>query len=136
MKIQSMMRLVYVDLVKRRTTVRVVEARPELLDEEPIFLVGVYRSGTTLLRYVVDSHPDVACPPESDFLNRLAPLLQDERAANGLLSMGYDHGHVATRLAAFADYFFGNYARSKGKSRWADKSPSYVDHVAFLREIF
>jgi hypothetical protein len=30
----------------------------------PVFLVSVARSGSTLLRYLLDTHPDVTCPPE------------------------------------------------------------------------
>jgi hypothetical protein len=36
--------------------------------EAPVFLVGAERSGTTLLRIMLDGHPDVAFAPESEFL--------------------------------------------------------------------
>src|SRR5690242_21623862 len=32
------------------------------------FIVGVPRSGTTLLRLMLDSHPQLAIPPETGFL--------------------------------------------------------------------
>lgn len=31
------------------------------------FLIGVYRSGTTLLRYILDSHSKIAVPPETNY---------------------------------------------------------------------
>jgi hypothetical protein len=34
------------------------------LQKPPIFILSCYRSGSTLLRYILDSHPDVYCPPE------------------------------------------------------------------------
>ena len=37
------------------------------------FVVGVGRSGTTLLRLMLDSHPELAIPPETHFIN---PLIQ------------------------------------------------------------
>lgn len=36
----------------------------------PVFLVGSERSGTTLLRLMLDHHPDIAFNPESEFLVR------------------------------------------------------------------
>jgi len=35
------------------------------------FIVGVTRSGTTLLRLMLDAHPDLAIPPESHFVPSL-----------------------------------------------------------------
>src|SRR5947209_19596966 len=35
-------------------------------------IVGVPRSGTTLLRFILDAHPDLAIPPETGFLVPLA----------------------------------------------------------------
>src|SRR5688572_25591302 len=37
---------------------------------EPIFLVGAHRSGTTLLRLMLDSHPQLSFKFESEFLTR------------------------------------------------------------------
>ena len=42
---------------------------PELLPG-PIFILGVHRSGTTLLRYMLNSSPRLYIPPESDFIPR------------------------------------------------------------------
>src|SRR5712671_6403604 len=38
------------------------------------FVVGVSRSGTTLLRLMLDSHPDLAIPFETHFVHKLATL--------------------------------------------------------------
>ena len=35
------------------------------------FIVGVTRSGTTLLRLMLDAHPDLAIPPETHFVPQL-----------------------------------------------------------------
>lgn len=36
------------------------------------FIVGEGRSGTTLLRLMLDAHPDLAIPPETRFITRVA----------------------------------------------------------------
>ena len=40
-------------------------------DVRPAFLVGAHRSGTTLLRLMLDHHPDVSVPGEFDFLTEI-----------------------------------------------------------------
>ncbi|RME84888.1 MAG: sulfotransferase [Caldilineae bacterium] len=133
----EVLRRLYHDLVVRRSTVRVVPAESSpRLEYPPVFIIGVYRSGTTLLRYILDSHPHIACPPESDFLGGLAALLEHEPYRLGLARMGFDEAHVLARLREFSLYFFANYAASQQKPRWADKSPSYVDYLNFILQLF
>jgi hypothetical protein len=33
--------------------------------ESPVFVLTASRSGSTLLRFILDSHHDLACPPET-----------------------------------------------------------------------
>ncbi len=38
-------------------------------DRTPVpFIVGVGRSGTTMLRLMLDAHPDLTIPPETHFV--------------------------------------------------------------------
>lgn len=39
--------------------------------ENPVFLVGAHRSGTTLLRLMIESHPQIHFPGESEFITQL-----------------------------------------------------------------
>lgn len=104
--------------------------------EKPIFVIGVHRSGTTLVRLVLDSHSRIACPPESFFLRAERTLLDDEKALEGLLAMGFKREHVVSRLRDHVAYFFEMYAASKAKPRWADKTPSYIDCLEFIHTLF
>lgn len=130
-------RLVRVSISEFRRSKRVLlppEARAAT--ERPIFIVGVHRSGTTLVRLIVDSHSRIACPPESFFLLPLAGLLDDAKALEGLRAMGFERDHVVARLREGAAYFFEMYAASRGKPRWADKTPAYVSHLDFIETLF
>jgi hypothetical protein len=127
----------YRDLVKGRSKVRVVKAQSQFENcFSPIFIVGVYRSGTTMLRYILDSHSNICCPPESDFITPLSKVLTDTRSATGLKNMGYDNEHVLGRLRDFVNYVFLNYAQSVGKKRWADKTPGYIDCLDFIAKLY
>lgn len=69
------------------------------------FVVGVGRSGTTLLRLMLDSHPEMAIPPETHFLPALIRLLRRRSearfpvkallAAARAFSPAFDAGAVA-----------------------------------------
>jgi hypothetical protein len=130
-------RRLYVDLVRRRSRLLITAADQKIeLDQPPIFLIGLYRSGTTLLRYVIDSHSRICCPPESHFIGMLSPLIDSEKSAHGFSGLGFTRDHVVQKTREFILYFFSNHAKNVGKTRWADKSPSYVDHLPFLIELF
>ncbi len=102
----------------------------------PIFVVGCQRSGTSLIRRILDSHSGITCPPESHFVLPMIQVLRDERALRGLSSMGYEKSTVETALAGFIHAFFDRYAKEQGKLRWADKTPHYVDCLSELHSLF
>ena len=120
----------------RRTKQVIVTPDANPSGEPPIFIIGVHRSGTTLVRLIVDSHPRIACPPESFFLLGLSRVLEDEKSVEGLAAMGFTEQQVRHQLRECASYFFQLYAKSKGKTRWADKTPSYIDCLPFLDALY
>jgi protein-tyrosine sulfotransferase len=124
-------------VAEMRRTRRVIVA-PEAVapTERPIFVTGVHRSGTTLVRLILDSHSRIACPPESFFLNPLSEILTDEKAVEGLEAMGFTQEHVLQRLRETVSYFFEMYASARGKPRWADKTPSYIDCLEFIDALY
>jgi protein-tyrosine sulfotransferase len=102
----------------------------------PIFVIGCHRSGTTLTRYVLDTHPAIACPPESKYLVGLVSFLQTPRAMAGIDGLGASDAEVRQHLRDFASSFLDDYARRKGKRRWADKTPNYHRIVELLDYVF
>jgi hypothetical protein len=108
------------------------------------FVVGAPRSGTTLLRMMLDSHPEMAIPPETGFISE---VIDQFRGAEGSLELllniitGYETWvdfHLSTeelageleRLPRFCAAegirsFYRLYAKRFAKSRWGDKTPNY-----------
>jgi hypothetical protein len=113
--------------------------------EPAIFVVGVARSGTTLLRLMLDAHPDLAIPPETHFIPEVIAACKDaddpHAAALDVITthrrwpdFGLGEGELRERFLSHrtltaADAlreFYGAYAAKHGKSRWGDKSTNYV----------
>lgn len=133
----EILRRVYHDIVVGRSKIKIVSTSDnQTITEPPIFIIGAYRSGTTMLRYIVDSHSRICCPPESEFILPLSSLHTDVRIRNSLLSLGYDNDHLILKLRSFINSFFSAYATGVNKARWADKTPAYVDCLDFLRTVF
>ena len=119
----------------------------------PFFVVGSARSGTTLLRLMLNAHPDVAVPPESRFVTELwtgsaeveprafldALAAHDRFAAwelpiEAVAAAIADEPLIPYRDAIDAAYVA--YARARNKARWGDKTPRYVEHIPFLAGLF
>jgi hypothetical protein len=117
--------------------------------DNPIFVVGFQRSGTTLLQSLLGAHSRIAAPPEMHFIFRIVrlasvygDLANDENMRRALhdtlnpparayyASTGFDEERIFRRahegertmrglLAAVLDDF----AQQHGKARWAEKTP-------------
>lgn len=100
----------------------------------PIFIIGSPRSGTTLLRMMLDAHPGISCGPETHFLTDLERILS--RHWEGIKLYGFSEEYWFRRIASFFDTFKMDYARQKGKTRWADKTPGYTRRLDFITALF
>ena len=89
------------------------------------------------MRYCLDSHPDLAVPPETDFLLPLLSALGDDASMTGFNDIGYERSVVRNKLADFARSFHDAYAASWGAaSGWLDKSPSHAVSPGLLATAF
>lgn len=108
-----------------------VEQKPR-----PVFVTGCHRSGTTLLRYLLDVHPALACPPESKFILGLHSLAQDPQSIVGLYSLGVSDRDLRKLLRHMIEEVLTTYAKRQGKERWIDKTPNYVRILPFIDKVF
>ena len=126
------------------------------MTDAPIFVVGVARSGTTLLSAMLSAHPRLDCGPESRFFARLRHLgASDQRrllapaswpgpAVDFVASLS-NQGHPVVELfglsiddvrayladrrpsvAAMLESLTVLHARRAGKARWIEKTPRHL----------
>ena len=102
----------------------------------PVFVISSMRSGSTLLRYLLDTHERLACPPESKFLTALEKMFDYPQVGAALRSMGSNRIDVLRLTRQYAESFFNEYTNRAGKMRWVDKTPNYYRILPFLEELF
>lgn len=102
--------------------------------DAPIFLVGCQRSGTTMLRLVLDSHSRISCGPETRFLTSMERIVGSDWER--LSRFGFERDDWLRRIADFFGGIHDDYARGRGKARWADKTPLYAMALPFVTEVF
>ncbi len=107
-------------------------------ESAPIFLGGAGRSGTTLLRVLLDSHPRICCGPELKVLPSIAEWYQTltRSFAPVMQSYGNTPADLQLRFRQFIEGLVENFRRASGKPRWAEKTPHNVLFMVPLGEIF
>lgn len=110
------------------------------MSEGPLFVVGMWRSGTSLLYALLNQHPQIGLMYESDMLT-LSPLFVLPRKTswwlnkvdswNGALTRHkIDAAAIPQDITDLPNAFRAvaqQYARKKGAMVWGCKSPTYYD---------
>jgi hypothetical protein len=109
----------------------------------PVFVITPARSGSTLLRYLLDSHPEIVSPPElnlSDLLQHLVRVWTNLNAAGDAPTNGAAPAEitpdVAKRARKAVDDIMVSAANEAGASVYCDKSLSTVDHLATISRCY
>ncbi len=112
----------------------------QLSSAPPVFVLSCERSGSTLLRYIIDTHPQV-CSPAHLHLGQLCNSLYtaifysigqtlkvtDEAARERL---------VAGEVRSIVDEFMQRYAKAKGKQMWCEKTTENLQYLGVIRDVF
>src|SRR5258708_2405509 len=111
----------------------------------PLFVVGMWRSGTSLLYALLNQHPQIGLMYESD-LPLLSSLFLLRRRSSWWLNKVDSWNGALTRhkiepalipenisdLPVAFSAVAQQYARTKGATAWGCKSPSYYDYMTEL----
>ncbi len=128
---------------------------------DPIFIIGTERSGTNLLRLILNSHPNIAIPHPPHIMknfSRLEPLYSDlskdanfKRLIQDVATMVQLHPYPwginidkdeifrnAKERSLINVYFavYDQYLKSTHKQRWGCKSTFMINHVALIRHYY
>jgi hypothetical protein len=122
------------------------------------FVVGAPRSGTTMLRLMLDAHEELAIPPETYFIPRAAKRwkaakrLRRENPVDAYLDevIGHKrwpdfhldadayrervHAAAPRTLGDAIRTFYEMYIEKVGAPRWGDKTPFYVRKMEVIQE--
>jgi hypothetical protein len=97
------------------------------------------RSGSTMLRLMLDSHPRIAIPSETGFMGAAvaAHRIPDWKFGDGWYErLGWSAAEVDERLRDFYDGMFRRFASEQGKPRWGEKTPFHTAHMERMAQIF
>lgn len=103
--------------------------------DEPIFIVGHPRSGTSWLNKLVSSHPNLAGAPESHLFNLyLAPFFKkhDRDWLAEWIPVGYRH----KSLRQFTDNIFAYRLLEEQKSRIVEKTPTHRLYIKQIKALY
>lgn len=109
----------------------------------PVFVLCGGRSGSTLLRFVLDAHPDLACPPETSLsfacaqlANVWSVLAGQPVAPNSPAGPPVIPEQVVGGIRQSMEMMIGPYLARRGKNRYCDKSLDAADHADLLARLF
>ena len=115
-------------------------------DFKPIFIVGVGRSGTSLLQSMLNAHKDISFPPETHFIRYYLAknynfnsvkykLLEDKN----LTKLNIDLVGLVNASNNLKDFYISllnSYLNLKDKRFVGDKDPKNIEHLKLIKKHF
>lgn len=109
------------------------------MNPKQIFILSLPRSGSTLLRMILDTHPQVCCPAELSLGQLCVDLSHALYFSIGQASTQNETARraiVRAKVREIVDGFMKSYAALKGKAIWAEKTPANIEQADTLYETF
>jgi hypothetical protein len=110
---------------------------------DPVFVLCMGRSGSTLLRLILDTHPDLACPPETNIPSLCSQLAVVWSLIEGApLSLQRGDAPPDIPEAAIAgirttmDLMTAPYLARRGKKLYCDKSLGTAAYATLLLRVY
>lgn len=106
----------------------------------PLFILSCERSGSTLLRYIMDTHPEICCPGQL-FLGNLCHALYTSAYYSISQASFHDNEENKQRIALTearhtVRSLMGRYTAAKGKRIWCDKTTANTEYLQILDRTF
>lgn len=104
---------------------------------DPVFIGGMMKSGTSLLRAILGQHPNIAAHLETFWFDMDKMPAQEVEAQLDRLAGFYDMPFLQVRnlyygspsSESFLDQFMAAFLSTTGKNRWLEKTPGNLIHV-------
>jgi hypothetical protein len=110
---------------------------------DPVFVLCNGRSGSTLLRFLLDAHPELACPPETNLpvlCVQLATVWSLIEGAPLSANRGDEPPEIPDAAIAGVretmDRMVGSYLARRGKKRYCDKSLGTAQFAELLSRVY
>lgn len=106
----------------------------------PVFVLSHERSGSTLLRYIIDTHPQI-CSPAHLHLGQLCASLYTSILFSIGQTMEVTDEAMRERLVAVetrrvVDELMKRYVTAKGKQMWCEKTTDNLRYLNLLHDVF
>lgn len=113
---------------------------------KPIFIVGVGRSGTSMLQSMLNAHREITFPPETHFIrtylsrNSEFNSVKEEMLNDpNLLKLDIPLKEMIEGTNDFESFYknlLQEYMYKQGKKHVGDKDPKNIEHMQLIRNVF
>jgi hypothetical protein len=106
----------------------------------PAFIISCERSGSTLLRFIVDTHPDIASPGELHLGELCRNLQRTISRTLGEAATYADAGEkdraIRAEVRKSIDVIMEAYVAAKHKRMWCEKTTMNLYHIDIVQAVF